>query len=275
MLALTTTAKSPCSEIDAEKFESMLSILEENPEERRKDLLGTEENTASTLQLLAVKGFPRLLPEGILVLVDYCRYLRELSLSYSLLSDELLLALSTEQQLRLETLRLEAHPENKPLPRITDEAWYGFADRLPNINLVVLSYMTSEEDQSKLLQACIPTTHLYFGEVPTEGTLSRIGQHCPRLMELVIACYGPGLLDAALPPIGRECPRLTALGLGECEITCSAFLEFVASCARNLQILYVQETSLIEDSEFDIATVSSRVSSLLGRAWIPEYVPLW
>lgn len=74
---------------------------------------------------------------GIKALVNYCRYLQELSLSYSLLSDELLLALSSEKQVQLETLRLEVHPETKPLPRVSDKAWFTFSSHLPNINLIL------------------------------------------------------------------------------------------------------------------------------------------
>ena len=274
MLALMTTAKATFQEIDNDKFKTIMKISNEDAIEQKKDRTGKDDDASKTLQLLRVKGFPRLLPEGIQALVNYCRYLRELSLSYSLLSDELLLALSSEKQVQLETLRLEAHPESKPLPRVSDTAWFTFSSHLPNINLVLLSYMTNEDDQSPLFAPYIPITHLYFGESPSEATVLRIGYQCPRLVELVIAAYGPDTLDSALLSVAQGCPRLSAVGLGDCDITCSGLLEVVTLCAKRLRILYVWETSLIEDAELDVLKVSKKISVLLGRTWVPEYIPL-
>lgn len=79
--------------------------------------------------------------------------------------------------------------------------------------------MTSEDDQSPLFAPYVPITHLYFGEAPSEATVLRIGYQCPRLIELVIAAYGPGLLDHVLLSVAQRCPRLSAVGLGDCEIT--------------------------------------------------------
>ncbi|KZC10312.1 PREDICTED: F-box/LRR-repeat protein 3-like [Dufourea novaeangliae] len=274
MLALMSTAKPAFLEIDNDKFKTIMKISSEDTVEESKDRSGKDEDASKTLQLLRIKEFPRLLPEGIQALVNYCQYLRELCLSYSLLSDELLLALSSEKQMQLETLRLEVHQEIKPLPRVSDTAWCTFSSHLPNINLVLLSYMTNEDDQSLFLTPYVPTTHLYFGEAPSEATLLRISCVCPRLIEIVIAAYGPDTLDRSLLSIAQGCPRLSAVGLGDCEISCSGLLEFVALCAKRLQILYVWETSLIEDSELDVTKVSKKISVLLGRTWVPEYIPL-
>ncbi|XP_043521426.1 F-box/LRR-repeat protein 3-like [Frieseomelitta varia] len=275
MLALMSTVKPDSLDVDNDKFKSIMKISSKGSIEQRRDRSGgSDEDSAKTLQLLRIKGFHRLLPEGIKALVNYCRYLQELSLPYSLLSDELLLALSSEKQMQLETLRLEVHPETKPFPRVSDKAWFTFSSHLPNINLMLLSYMTSEDDQSPLFAPYVPITHLYFGEAPSEATILRISYQCPRLIELVIAAYGPGLLDHALLSVAQRCPRLSAVGLGDCEITCSGLLEFVTLCAKRLRILYVWETSLIEDSELDIAKLSKNVSLLLGRTWVPEYIPL-
>ncbi|KAK3920303.1 F-box/LRR-repeat protein 21 [Frankliniella fusca] len=60
-------------------------------------------SSAASLQLLRCKGCPRLSPGGVLALVDHCRCLRELSLSYTLLSDDLLNALSSERHVCLES----------------------------------------------------------------------------------------------------------------------------------------------------------------------------
>ena len=57
-------------------------------------------------------------------------------------------------------------------------------------------------------------------------------------------------------------------------LSCSGLLEFVTLCAKRLRILYVWETSLIEDSELDVTKLSKNVSLLLGRTWVPEYIPL-
>lgn len=270
-----STAKTSCLEIDDDRFMSIMKISGESSVNEETVHSGNEDDTAKTLQLLRIKGFPRLLPEGILALVNYCRYLRELSLSYSLLSDELLMALSSEEQLQLQTLRLEAHPEAKPLPRISEKAWFTFCDRLPNVNLILLSYMTNDDDQSHLFLSYIPVTHLYLGEAPSEETVSKVSSHCPRLSELVIAAYTSGPLDDTLLAVAKGCPRLSALGLGDCEVSCSSLLEFVSICAERLQILYVWETSLIEDAELDVAKLSAKISMLLGRTWVPEYIPLW
>lgn len=79
--------------------------------------------------------------------------------------------------------------------------------------------MTNEDDQSPLFAPYVPITHLYFGESPSEATVLRIGCQCPRLVELVIAAYGPDTFDNALLSVAQGCPRLSAVGLGDCEIT--------------------------------------------------------
>lgn len=166
----------------------------------------------------------------------------------------------------------------------------------------------TDDDQKLLFTAHVPITHLYLGDAPSQATISRISEQCPRLIELVIAAYGSGPIDRFLISMAKNCAQLSAVGLGDCEITyvlaylsmltwnlylfhikkilirndnntslnsCSGLARFVALCARRLQVLYVAETSLIEDAEFDVTKVSENVSSLLGRTWVPEYVPLW
>lgn len=148
-------------------------------------------------------------------MANYCRWLRELSLSYALLSDELLLALCSVKQNHLETLRVEAYPEAKPLPRVSDEAWSAFSSHFPNINLA----MNDDNDQKLLFTSHIPVTHLYLGDAISESIMSRISKQCPRLIELVIAAYGSGPIDQFLISMAEGCSRLSAVGLGECEIT--------------------------------------------------------
>lgn len=69
--------------------------------------------------------------------MNHCDSIRELSLSYSLLSDELLRALSSYEALHLETLRVEAHPEMKPPEDVSQETWFVFANHLPDVNFVL------------------------------------------------------------------------------------------------------------------------------------------
>jgi hypothetical protein len=61
---------------------------------------------------------------GIVALADHCRCLRELSLSYNLLSDNLLAALSSEEHVRLEYLRIDIYGEkDAPFMRISPQCW--------------------------------------------------------------------------------------------------------------------------------------------------------
>lgn len=277
MLALISTSNSAYLDIDNEGFNTVLTLSnEKNTVESKKERQGVEDIAlAKSLQLLRIRASPSLLPEGILTFVNHCRCLRELSLSYSLLSDELLMALCTEEQIELETLRIEAHSETRPLPVVSERAWATFVTRFPNINLVLLSYIIQEEEHKSVFESRLPVTHLYFGETLSESVASRIHEYCPRLVELVIAAYGPELIDDVLINVARSCSRLNVIGLGDCELSCTALLDFVTLCAERLKILYIRETSLIEDSELDVSSVAIKVSSLLGQTWVPEYIPLW
>ncbi|XP_066593730.1 F-box/LRR-repeat protein 21-like [Prorops nasuta] len=270
MLALMNMVKPAFSDVDNERFKSILTVSGIS-EERSEDL----EDKRRSLKLLGIKECPHLTPEGILALVGYCQCLRELSLSYSLLSDELLTALSSQDDLVLETFRVEAQSGKKPLPKISEKVWYNFSNRLPHINFELLSYMTEEADFDSVFTPHLPVTHLYFGESLSEAIAARIGREYQRLIELVIATYGPGTIDEILLSVARGCPSLTSVGLGDCEVTCSKLIEFVTLCAKRLRILYVWETALMEDAEFDITELAAKVSILLGRTWVPEYIPLW
>lgn len=284
-LALISAAKPAFLDIDEEKFTSALTVaLYHSPLKSLEidhtpvddpSLATLASSTSRTLQLLRIKSCPRLSPGGILTLADHCQCLRELSLSYSLLSDELLVALSREKHVRLETLRIEAYPEPKPLPHVSDRAWLALARHSPNINLVLLTYITGEDGFAPLLASYVPVTHLYFGEDAPAAVVARIGKYCPRLVELVVSTHSPGPIDQALISAARGCPQLAAVGLGDCELSCSGFVEFVALCAERLRELYVWEASLMEDSKYDVEGAAGTVSSLLGRSWAPEYIPMW
>lgn len=71
------------------------------------------------------------------MLVHRCLFLRELSISYSMVSDDLLFALGAEEHCHLETVRIEAQPDSNPLPRLTDEAWFALESHSPRLNVVL------------------------------------------------------------------------------------------------------------------------------------------
>lgn len=49
--------------------------------------------------------------------------------------------------------------------------------------------------------------------------MSRISKQYPHLIELVIAVYGSGPIDRFLISMAKDCSQLSAVGLGDCEIT--------------------------------------------------------
>ncbi|KAM9266083.1 F-box/LRR-repeat protein 21-like isoform 4-T11 [Cariama cristata] len=64
-------------------------------------------NNSDTLKLLKMSSCPHVSPAGILCVADQCHGLKELALNYYILSDELLLALSSEKHVDLEHLRID------------------------------------------------------------------------------------------------------------------------------------------------------------------------
>ncbi|XP_034946625.1 F-box/LRR-repeat protein 21-like [Chelonus insularis] len=216
-----------------------------------------------------------ILSEDIVTMISQCSCLKELSLPYSSLSDDLLTVISSDNHVPLKTIKIEAYSDSKPLPRISDEAWFTLENHSPNLNLVLNSYLSEEDDYDALLVTAVPVTHLFLNGSPPETIVRRIGENCPRLVELVVSSYNFGTIDQALISTAKGCPNLSAVGLGDCEITCSGLVEFVGLCKERLQILYIWETSLIEDTNFNISEATTQVSSLLGRKWMPESIPPW
>ncbi|KAK0080156.1 hypothetical protein PV326_008316 [Microctonus aethiopoides] len=211
----------------------------------------------------------------IVPVISRCQCLRELSLSYSLLSDNLLSAISRDDHVCLETMKIDAYSDSMPFERISDEAWYALQSHSPDLNLILTSHLTEEDDHDALLTTSIPITHLYLGGFPSAKMVQRISENCPRLVELIVSSYSPDMIDPVLISIAHKCPNLSAVGLGDCELTCSGLVEFVSICKERLRALYIWETSLVEDAKFDVTQTISKVSSLLGRTWAPEYVPPW
>lgn len=244
--------------IDNEHFSKALTLKFENEQSKqiKKDATSLDD----------------ILPKGIMALVNHFRNLRDVSLSFSLISDDLLAAMSDEH-VQLETLRIEVHSETKSLPSVSDRAWRYFSRHSPNINLVLQFYFIEENEYKSILKPCVPVTHLFLGESTPSSIVDNVANFCPGLKEIVISQYGPHTIDETLLLIAKKCTRISAVGLGDCEMTCSALLDFITLCCERLKTFYIWETSLQEDSKLDIDTVSAKISILLGRTWHPEFVP--
>lgn len=65
MLALMNTVKLDFLDIANDKFKIM-KISNNDLIEQKKNRPGSDEDSSKTLQLLRIKGFPRLLPEGLI-----------------------------------------------------------------------------------------------------------------------------------------------------------------------------------------------------------------
>uniref|UniRef100_A0AAY4BBF9 F-box/LRR-repeat protein 21 n=1 Tax=Denticeps clupeoides TaxID=299321 RepID=A0AAY4BBF9_9TELE len=105
--------------------------------------------------------------------------LRELALNYHLLSDELLLALSSEKHVHLEHLHIDIVSEN---PGQTQ-------------------FHTIKRSSCEALIRHSPKLNINW----------------PRLVELVVCANGLQPLDEELIHIAERCKSLTAIGLGECK----------------------------------------------------------
>lgn len=214
---------------------------------------------------------------GILCVADQCHGLRELALNYHLLSDELLLALSSEKHVHLEHLRIDVVSEN---PRQTQfhtikrSSWDALVRHSPKVNIVMYFFLYEEEFQPFFCDES-PVTHLYFGRAVSKEILGHIGLNCPRLVELVVCANGLEPLDEELIRIAEHCKSLTAIGLGECEVTYSGFVEFVKMCGGRLKQLSIMEEVLIPDSSYNMEQLHSEVSKHLGRMWFPDMMPTW
>ncbi|EGV94704.1 F-box/LRR-repeat protein 21, partial [Cricetulus griseus] len=217
------------------------------------------------------------LPGRILCVADHCQGLRELALNYYILSDELLLALSSETHVNLEHLRIDVVSENPgqiKFHSIKKHSWDALIKHSPGVNVVMYFFLYEEEFETFFKEET-PVTHLYFGRSVSRTILGRIGLNCPRLIELVVCANGLQPLDSELIRIAQHCKNLTALGLSECEVSCSAFIEFVRLCGRRLTQLSVMEEVLVPDDNCTPDEVHTEVSKYLGRVWFPDVMPVW
>ncbi|XP_034235158.1 F-box/LRR-repeat protein 3-like [Thrips palmi] len=239
-------------------------------------LAGVGSSSAGSLQLLRCKSCPRLSPGGVLALVDHCRCLRELSISYTLLSDDLLNALSSERHVCLEVLRVDVYTDaDTALRPIASSSWRALVAHSPQLNLVMYLFAIQDESFDNLFTSYIPVTHLYFGDYVPTSVLSRVGAFCPRLVELVVGANGNSVIDKQLLDVATNCQQLSSLGLAECQVTCSALVRLAEACGPRLSQLVVMEECLVEDGVHDLASTCASVSRVLGRDWSPEFMPMW
>ncbi|XP_052010802.1 F-box/LRR-repeat protein 3 [Xyrauchen texanus] len=223
-------------------------------------------NNSDTLKLLKMSSCPHVSPAGILCVADQCHGLRELALNYNLLSDELLLALSSEKHVHLEHLCIDVMSENpgqSQFHTIKKNSWDILIRHSPQVNIVMYFFLYEEEFEPFFREET-PVTHLYFGRAVSKDMLGRIGLNCPCLVELVVCANGLEPLDEELICIADRCKSLTAIGLGECEVTCSGFMEFVKMCGGRLSQLSIMEEVLIPDNTYNIEQIYSEVSKHLG-----------
>ncbi|KAG8506578.1 F-box/LRR-repeat protein 21, partial [Galemys pyrenaicus] len=233
-------------------------------------------NNRDTLRLLKMSSCPHVSSDGILCVADHCQGLRELALNYYILSDELLLALASKTHVNLEHLRIDVMSENPgqtEFHSIQKQSWDALVKHSPGVNIVMYFFLLEEEFET-FFKDETPVTHLYFGRSVNKAILGRIGLHCPRLIELVISADGLQILDNELICIAEHCKNLTALGLSECEVSCSAFIEFVRLCGRRLTQLSIMEEVLIPDDEYSLDEIHTEVSRYLGRMWFPDVMPV-
>uniref|UniRef100_A0A7M4EVL1 F-box and leucine rich repeat protein 21, pseudo n=1 Tax=Crocodylus porosus TaxID=8502 RepID=A0A7M4EVL1_CROPO len=234
-------------------------------------------NNSDTLKLLKMSSCPHVSPAGILCVADQCHGLRELALNYYILSDELLLALSSEKHVNLEHLRIDVVSENPgqvEFHTIKKQSWDALVKHSPKVSIVMYFFLYEEEFDAFFREET-PVTHLYFGRAVSKAMLGRIGMNCPRLIELVVCANGLQPLDDELICIAERCKNLTAMGLGECEVTCRGFIEFVKMCGGRLTQLSIMEEVLIPDNDYNLDQIHSEVSKHLGRMWFPDMMPTW
>ncbi|XP_021926216.1 F-box/LRR-repeat protein 3-like isoform X3 [Zootermopsis nevadensis] len=286
-LALISSARPVFLDMDQQSFISALTVvfdhshtlssvaIDNTPvDDMSLEVLAS--SNSRTLELLRMKSCPRVSPEGILSLADHCCHLRELTLSYTLLSDDLLLALSSEEHVCLEYLHIDVYTEKDMLlQQISPQCWSALVEHSPDMNLVMYFFVIPDQSFDTLFMSYTPVTHIYFGDHVPKRVLGRIGSHCPRLKELVVGANGNSFINDELLNIANNCPELSSLGLGECEVTCSAFVKFAHICGPRLKELYVTEECLVEDSQYDLTKACKQVSELIGRDWAPEYMPIW
>ncbi|XP_068587012.1 F-box/LRR-repeat protein 3-like [Cebidichthys violaceus] len=233
-------------------------------------------NNSDTLKLLKMSSCPLLSPAGILCVADHCHGLRELALNYHLLSDELLTSLSSEKHVHLEHLRIDVVSETpgQQFHAIKKSSWDAMVRHSPKCNLVMYFFLY-EGEFGPFFRDEVPVTHLYLGRSVSKDVPGRVGLTCPRLIELLACANGLRPLDEELIRVARRCTQLSAIGLGEWEVSWSAFVEFVKMCGDRLTQLSIMEEVLVPDHRYMLYDIHWEVSQQLGRVWFPDMMPTW
>uniref|UniRef100_A0A8C3T514 Uncharacterized protein n=1 Tax=Chelydra serpentina TaxID=8475 RepID=A0A8C3T514_CHESE len=182
--------------------------------------------------------------------------LRQLAWNYYKLSDELLLAPSHEKHVNLEHLCIDVVSENPgqiEFHTIKKQSWDALVKHTPKVNIVIYFFLYKEE----------------FDTFFKEKTLVT-------LIKLVVCANGLLPLNDELICIAECCKNLTAMGLGECEVTCRDFIEFVRMRGARLTLLSIMEEVLIPDNGYNLDQIHSEISKHHGRMWFPDMrLPDW
>ncbi|XP_054473461.1 F-box/LRR-repeat protein 3-like [Anoplopoma fimbria] len=126
--------------------------------------------------------------------------------NYHLLSDELLISLSSKKHVHFEHLRIDVVSENpgQQFHIIKKCSWDAMVRHSPKFNLVMYFFLY-EDEFDPFFRDEIPVTHLYFGRSVSKDVLGRVGLTCPRLVELVVCANGLRPLDEELIRIAQSC----------------------------------------------------------------------
>ncbi|XP_016098942.1 F-box/LRR-repeat protein 3-like [Sinocyclocheilus grahami] len=253
-LGLISTARPSFMDVSQSHFVSALTMVFVNSKSSIKiddtpvddpSLKVLVTNNRDTLKLLKMSSCPHVSSAGILCVTDQCHGLRELVLNYHLMSDELLLVLSSEKHVHLEHLRIDVVSENPGQTQfhaIKKSSWDALIRHSPQVNIVMYFFLYEEEFEP-FFREQTPITHLYFSQAVSKDMLC-----CPCLVELVVCANRLEPLDEELIRIAERCKSLKAIGRGECEVTCSGFMEFVKMCGGRLSQLSIMEEVLIPDN---------------------------
>ena len=215
----------------------------------------------------------------MLHVADTCRQLHELNINYIHVSDDLLLALSREEHVKLKHLCVNVICEDNETSVehhvIKKESWAALTKHSPGTILSMCFFVLHDTDYSTFFTYEMPATHVYFGRSVSRDVLIRIGQNCPKLQELVVCANGNQPLDEPIVTIASKCKQLHSLGLGECEVSCSCLVEVARLCGERLTELFIREEVVIEDDAYDMDSMTAKVSQYLGRTWSVECMPFW
>uniref|UniRef100_A0A672SLP9 F-box and leucine-rich repeat protein 3, like n=1 Tax=Sinocyclocheilus grahami TaxID=75366 RepID=A0A672SLP9_SINGR len=190
-LGLISTARPSFMDVSQSHFVSALTMVFVNSKSSIKiddtpvddpSLKVLVTNNRDTLKLLKMSSCPHVSSAGILCVTDQCHGLRELVLNYHLMSDELLLVLSSEKHVHLEHLRIDVVSENPgqtEFHAIKKSSWDALIRHSPQVNIVMYFFLYEEEFEP-FFREQTPITHLYFSQAVSKDMLC-----CPCLVELV------------------------------------------------------------------------------------------